>query len=87
MGLGRGEGNSEEQKYLGTSRAGFGSTRGRGGMAGGGGKSWFGAGAKLGRREQGGAGTGIFIWIGSSQPNVSAGSQHAWKTEGENMVT
>lgn len=30
------------------------------------------------QRGGGGSGDGHLIWIGSSQPNVSAGSQHAW---------
>lgn len=72
-------GKQRGAKYLG--RAGFGSTRGGGGIARGG-KS--GLDRELSLVERGGGGRwrwrgyGHLIWIGSSQPNVSAGSQHAW---------
>lgn len=65
-------------KILGTSRAGLGWTRGRGGMAAGGRESLVWSGSLAWQRGEGGSRDGLLIWIGSSQPNVSAGSQHAW---------
>lgn len=77
-------GKQRGAKYLGQAGRGFGSTRGKGGMAGGGKFVWE-QGAKLGIGKRiGGEGGGVWgvgghlIWIGSSQPNVSVGSQHAW---------
>lgn len=39
------------------------------------------------QRVKGWSRDGHLIWIGSSQPNVSAGSQHAWEREKEHTFT
>lgn len=72
-------GSSEEQNTW-DKLAGFGSRQGRGGMAVGVKSGSEGRGGWLrGTAEWSGGGRGEhLIWIGSSQPNVSAGFQHAW---------
>lgn len=56
--------------------AGFGSTQGRSEMAGEG-KSLVWSRSLARQRAKGWSEDGRLIWIGSSRPNVSAGSQHA----------
>lgn len=75
-----GERESSEEQNTWDKRAGFGSTRGGEVEWPGGGKSLVWSGFQLGfwQRGTGWSGDGHLIWIGSAQPNVSAGSQHAW---------